>query len=281
MMDKLLVGIDLGGTNIKGAVVTQEGRVLNRSRCETLADEGPDAVIGRIAGLVEKLAEDAGLSTSDLLVVGIGAPGPLSTKTGTVIEAPNLPGWINVPLRDILQEHLGVKVFVENDANAAAWGEKWVGAGRDVSSLICLTLGTGIGGGIVIDGKLLHGVDDAAGELGHMTIVPDGPLCGCGNHGCLETLASAPATARRARESIKAGGESALTQMCGGDLSKITAEMVNKAADSGDELAAEVMRGTAEYLGIAIASLVNLLNPEMVVLSGGMIAAGELSLIHI
>jgi len=274
-MDKLLVGIDLGGTNVKGAVVTQDGKILHRRRCETRADEGKEAVIGRIAGLAEELAGDAGLVTSDLLAVGVGAPGPLSTKTGTIIEAPNLPGWVNVPLRKLLQERLGVRVFVENDANAAAWGEKWAGAGRAVDSLICLTLGTGIGGGIVIDGKLLHGIDDTAAEIGHMTIIPDGPRCGCGNYGCLEALASATATARRAREAIQAGGKSTLQEMCAGDLSKITAAMVDEAAAGGDKLASEVMRGTALYLGIAIASLTNVLNPEMAVLSGGMIAAGE------
>lgn len=274
-MSGLLVGVDLGGTNIKGAVVTEGGEILHRRRCETRAEEGRDAVIDRIANLIEQLCGDAGTPPDELLAVGIGAPGPLSTKTGTIIEAPNLPGWVNVPLRRILQDRLGARVFVENDANAAAWGEKWAGAGRSVSSLICLTLGTGIGGGIVIDGKLLHGIDDTAAEIGHMTILPDGPRCGCGNHGCLEALASATATARRAREAIQAGRDSILAEMCGGDLSRITAAMVDEAAAAGDALASEVMRGTAEYLGIAIASLTNVLNPEMAVLSGGMIAAGE------
>lgn len=270
-----VVGMDLGGTNLRAAVVDESGRILSRARVATGAADGPDAVIARMAECAKAAWEDASLAPSDILAIGVGAPGPLNTRTGTVIEAPNLPGWKNIPLGARLEEAAGVTVFVENDANAAAWGEKWAGAGRDVQSLIMLTLGTGVGGGIVIDGKLLHGIDDTAAEIGHITIRPDGPVCGCGNHGCLEALASATALARRARELVASGGGKIIAELAGGDASRIEARTVHEAILRGDEDARELMAAVGADLGIAIAGLVNVLNPEMVILGGGMIGAGE------
>jgi len=275
MGERFVVGVDLGGTNLRAAVVDGEGKIYGRAKLSTEAHLGKTAVIERMAKTVEGAIKDAGIERNKIVAVGVGAPGPLNSKTGVIIEAPNLPGWKEVPLKDELEGHLGIETFVENDANSAAWGEKWCGAGKDVDTLICFTLGTGVGGGLVIGGQLWRGIDDTAAEIGHMTILPDGPKCGCGNYGCLEALASATATARRAREAIEAGEKSLLADMCGGDLSKITAAMVYEAILKGDTLAEQIMRQTGVYLGIAIASLVNVLNPEMVVIGGGMSAAGD------
>jgi glucokinase len=209
-----------------------------------------------------------------VLGVGVGAPGPLDTKTGVVLLTPNL-GWLNMPLRQRLADALQMRVELDNDANCAVLGECWVGAARSSRHVIGITIGTGIGGGIVVDGELHHGAADCAGEIGHTTIDMDGRRCGCGNYGCLEAYASGPAIARRASEQVEAGDPSVLTEMVGGDLSQITAQTVYQAAQEGDELALEVVRKTAQYLGAGIANLLNIFNPDMVVIAGGVTQAGD------
>jgi len=270
-----VVGIDLGGTNLRAAVVSEAGEVAGRARKPTQAAEGPDAVISRMAEVAAEACEAAGLDRSSVAAIGVGAPGPLNTRTGVVVTAPNLPGWRNIKLKDKLERASGVTTFVENDANAAAWGEKWVGAGRDVDNLIMFTLGTGVGGGIIIDGKLLHGIDDSAAEVGHITVRPGGPICGCGNDGCVEALASATAVARRAREMVEAGRGVILRDLVGGDPSRIEAKTVHEAILAGDADSVSLMADVALDLGIAIADLVNVLNPEMIIIGGGMAAMGE------
>lgn len=274
-MNLVLAGIDLGGTNVKTAIVARNGDLLGKDSRPTHADEGLDSVLDTMVESYEAAMENAGADPSDVLAVGIGAPGPMNWRTGVVFSPPNLPGWENVPLADLMRERLRVPTYVDNDANVACWGEFWSGAGREVDSLVCLTLGTGIGGGVVVFGKLLRGPDGTAGEIGHMNVCRDGRQCNCGAKGCLEAYASATGMVRTAIEGIEAGRQTILTQLCNNDLDRIDGRMISDAIARGDQFAAWVMRETAVWIGTGVASLVNILNPEMVVLCGGMIAAGD------
>ncbi|KPK41814.1 MAG: hypothetical protein AMK72_14885 [Planctomycetes bacterium SM23_25] len=268
-MTKRYVGIDLGGTNLKLGLVSADGRILHRLTTPTEADRGPDHVLERMARAVRDLSEQAGIGTADVAGVGVGAPGLVHWKAGVVLFAPNLKGWTLIPVRDTLHEKLGMLVNLENDANAAAYGEFRCGAGRDVATLFLLTLGTGIGGGIIIDGRLFRGTTDTGAELGHIVVQHGGRLCGCGNRGCLEAYASATAVVGRFNDAVTAGEVSSLA---GND--EITCKDIFDAAARGDETAARVVEQTAEYLAIGIASLMHVLNPERVVLTGGMMGAG-------
>ncbi len=267
-MAGLFVGIDLGGTNLKLGLVTAEGRLLERRSVPTEADRGPDHVLSRMAESCRDLADAT--EGSEISAVGVGVPGPLDTRAGVVVFAPNLPGWRDVPVRDRLQEALGLDVVLENDANAAAYGEFRCGAARDVENMVLLTLGTGVGGGMVLCGRLFRGTNDAGAELGHVVIATGGRWCGCGNRGCLEAYASATAVVGRTREAIEAGEASSLS-----DAADLTAKAVFAAANEGDILAGRIVEETADYLGVGIASILHVVNPEMVVLTGGMMGAGE------
>jgi len=269
-MNKRYVGIDLGGTNLKLGLVTADGKMVARHSSPTEADRGPSHVLGRMADAVRDLCRSAGVDLADVAAVGAAAPGPLDTEAGVVIFAPNLPGWREVRLRDVLQQKLGRPVVVENDANAAGYGEFRCGAGRSVQNMIILTLGTGVGGGIILDGKMLRGVSDTGAELGHIVIHYGGRPCACGNRGCLEAYASATAVVTRTEEAIAAGDKSSLAGRKG-----FTCKDVFDAADAGDALAARIIEETAGYLAAGITSLLHVLNPEMVVLTGGMMGAGE------
>jgi glucokinase len=270
---RYVVGIDLGGTNIVVGTLAEDGSELLGLVSEpTLPEQGGDAVIARIVKLAR--ASMAQAKGKEIVGVGIGSPGPLDTKKGIVILTPNL-GWINMPLRDRIAEGVKLPTVLDNDANCAIYGEWWRGAARGVEDVIGLTIGTGIGGGIVLGGKIYHGASDAAGEIGHMTIDANGRLCKCGNQGCIEAYASGPAIAARAVEGIQAGAKSALPQYVQGDLSKITAQVVYEAANDGDGYALEVVHETANLLGAAVASLVNIFNPNVVVICGGVTQAGD------
>lgn len=263
-------GVDLGGTNLKLGLVSAEGELLHHHSAATEADRGPDHVLARIADAVRALCDAAPIGLADVSAVGLGAPGPVDWKAGVVVFAPNLPGWRDVPARDRLREHLGRPVVLENDANAAGYGEFRCGAGRDVRNLVLLTLGTGIGGGIVLDGRLFRGPADTGAELGHMVIRHGGRRCGCGNRGCLEAYASATAVVARMGERIEAGDPSALAER-----PDFTCRDVFEAAQKGDALAKRIVEETADYLASGITSILHVLNPEMVVLTGGMMGAGD------
>jgi glucokinase len=224
---------------------------------------------------VDAALQTAGLGRDNVAAVGMGVPGPMDWRTGVLYQPPNLPGWHNVPVADHMRERLDLPVYVDNDANVAAYGEYWSGAGQGVESMVLLTLGTGLGGGVVLMGKLLRGIDGTAAEIGHLCVQRDGRQCNCGARGCLEAYASVTGMLRTTVEGIEAGRETLLTDLCDNDLEKLTGEMVSDAVAEGDEFAAWVMHETAVWLGTGIASLVNLLNPEKVVLAGGMIAAGD------
>ncbi len=274
---KYVLGVDIGGTNLVVGAVTEDGGMVRGLLTEpTGVPDGSDAVIDRILRMTASViattrAEDR---DADLLGVGIGAPGPLNRAKGLVIFTPNLR-WTNMPLRDRIGNALGLPASLDNDANCAMLGEHWVGAAKGAKNAVCFTIGTGIGGGIVVDGKLVHGASDVAGEIGHITIEVNGRRCGCGNDGCLEAYASGPAIARRACEAIEAGAVSEITGMAGNDPSTITAQTVFEAAARGDALADELVRDTARYLGVGIANMLNIMNPEVVVVCGGVTQAGD------
>ncbi len=274
---KYILGIDIGGTNLVLGAVTEDGRTVQGLVSEpTGAPDGPDAVIDRILALARGVMERTRAEdpAAEILGVGVGAPGPLDRKSGIVIVTPNLH-WTNMPVRDRIGGPLGLRAALENDANCAMLGEHWVGAAVGAKHAICFTIGTGIGGGIVVDGKLVQGAVDVAGELGHITIEVNGRRCGCGNDGCLEAYASGPAIARRSIEAIEAGESSEMPIMVDGDASLITAQTVFEAAAAGDKLADEIVRDTARYLGVGVANLLNILNPEVVVIAGGVTRAGD------
>jgi glucokinase len=274
-----IAGVDLGGTTINAAVISADGeRVLGMHTAPTNAERGPKYVVDKIIGMVREsmrvAAREGGFDEKEIVGIGIGSPGPLDRATGTVIETPNL-GWRNFPLRDLVANAIGLPAELDNDANAATIGEWWVGAGKNVETMVGVTLGTGIGGGIVLGGKVFHGASDVAGEIGHMSIDSTGRKCKCGNYGCLEAYASGPAIAARAIEGLQSGEQSVLPDLVDGDLSRITAETVYEGIVAGDAYARDVMRDTAKFLGSGVANLINILNPEMIVISGGVTRAGD------
>lgn len=272
-----IVGIDLGGTNIVTGIVAEDGSaVLGARSVSTGPEEGPDAVVQRIiATAKESIAEArAAIPALELIGAGVGSPGPLDTRSGVVLLTPNL-GWVNMPLRQRLRDGLELRTALDNDANCAILGEWWQGAARGTRVTVGLTIGTGIGGGIIIDGRLFHGASDIAGEIGHMTIDAHGRRCKCGNYGCIEAYASGPNIALRAVEAIQSGAQSTLPSYVAGEFSRITAQTVYEAAHAGDELALEVVQDTARYLGAAVASLINIFNPEAIVIVGGVTRAGD------
>jgi glucokinase len=270
---RYIVGIDVGGTNIVVGTVAEDGSEILGLRSEpTGVEGGSDAVVERIVRLARASMADA--PGKQVVGVGIGSPGPLDTKTGVVLLTPNL-GWVNMPLRARVSDGLQLSATLDNDANCAVFGEWWRGAARGVEHVVGLTIGTGIGGGIVLHGDIYHGASDIAGEIGHMTIDSTGRRCKCGNYGCLEAYASGPAIAARAAEGVEAGADSSLPGYVGGDLTKITAQLVYQAAHDGDEFALEVVRDTAKFLGAGVANIINIFNPQVVVVCGGVTLAGD------
>jgi glucokinase len=271
-----IVGLDIGGTNmVVGLVPFPGGEPKGLKKERTLPERGGGDVVARAAAMVRDSVERVPEARAGEVVgIGIGSPGPLNRESGLVLETPNL-GWRNFPLRDLVSQATGLPATLDNDANCATYGEWWQGAGRDARTLVGLTLGTGIGGGLVIDGEIYHGASDAAGEFGHMTIDTTGRKCKCGNYGCLEAYASGPNIAARAVEGLEAGVESILPELVDGRTADITAAIVYEAVVLGDAFAEEVMKETAKVLGVGIANLVNALNPDAVVIAGGVTRAGD------
>jgi glucokinase len=269
------VGVDIGGTNLVVGLVPEAGgdAVALRNRA-TLAERGVAAVVDDIVRMSRDAIAAAGVSGEDVVGMGVGSPGPLDRASGIVLESPNLK-WKNVPLRGLLRDRFQAPVALDNDANCAAYGEWWQGAGKGSSSMFALTVGTGIGGGWISGGELQHGASDAAGEIGHTTVAIDGRLCACGNYGCLEAYTSGPSIAARARQGIRAGAPSLLTELVDGDLELISAATVFEAAIQDDPFAERVVNETARILGVGVANVINLLNPEVVVLMGGVTRAGD------
>ena len=253
------IGVDLGGTNLRAAAISASGEVLAKIVGRAELSQGRETVVGDMISSIKKLQQKCG--ASGFTGVGIGVPGFILLEQGVIIGSNNLPEFENFPIRDYIEQKLGAPVILENDANAAAVGEKWIGAGRDVNDLVLLTLGTGIGGGVITDGKVLHGCAGMAGELGHMTVVTNGNPCGCGNFGCLEKHASATAITAMA----------AMAHL--GD--NLTAEQVYQLAERGDERAKMIFESMGKALGIALAALVNIFNFPLYLLSGGVLGAWD------
>ncbi len=274
-----VIGVDIGGTNLVVGVVPFEGGApLSLRSAATEGKRGPDAVVEDIGAMADAVVDEAldrhGGGRDRIAGVGIGCPGPLDLVRGRVIVTPNL-GWNDYPIRDRIAERLGLRATLDNDANCATYGEWWQGAGRGARSMAGVTIGTGIGGGLVLEGRLLRGASGTAGEFGHTTIDFTGRRCACGNYGCLEAYASGPNIAARAREGIEVGYESSILDLVDGDLSAITALTVYDALLLGDRYAREVMLETARILGAGVANIVNMFNPEVIVVVGGVTRAGE------
>lgn len=274
----LVIAVDLGGTKIAAGIISAGCEILAREYCPTLADDGVEAIIERVVSAVGRLISRQGMDLSQVCCISVAACGAIDSETGVIAFSPNLPGCRDIPLRDILRNRLGVNTMLINDANAAAWGELHLGVGKGVNNLVCLTVGTGIGGAIIIDGRLYTGSSGSAGEIGHMVIEANGVRCKCGNNGCLEALASGTAIAREAVAHVACGEPSSLNEIVAGRLENITAEKVALAAREGDSLALNIINEAATYLGVGMVNLVNIFNPEMIIVGGGVARMGDLLL---
>ena len=272
MKGEAYLGIDIGGTNVKMALVSPAGTVLTRGLIETAVERGPEDVFKRIALAVPSLLTGG----RRLVAAGVGCAGLIDAGKGVLLTSPNFPDWREVPIRRIAGRVFGVQTVVDNDANAAAYGEYRAGAGRGYKNVICITLGTGVGGGIISDGRVLRGGHNYAGEIGHVGINMDGPLCKCGNRGCLEAYIGKRALVRSARAKLKTSGGRILGRLSSRQLRSLTPRMIQEAAWQGDRTARAVFDEAADYLGSGIAALVNLLNPDVVAIGGGVSGAFEL-----
>jgi glucokinase len=273
----LTIGVDLGGTKIETVVADSAGNVLGEDLRPTLADQGgPPAVIARIADSVHAACGKANVRATDTLGIGISSPGPAKPKEGIVTDAPNLPGWHDIHVTKLLSEAVGVPILLENDANAAAYGECRFGAAVGLQHIVYVTLGTGIGGGIIIDGKIYEGASGAAGEVGHMVVLPDGPVCNCGNRGCVEALSAGPAIARDAAALIQGGKAPKLAELASDEPP--TAKTVLAAAQQGDDEARDIIYRAGYYLGLGLTGLLNVFDPQALILGGGLVNLGDLYL---
>ncbi|HEX6292873.1 MAG TPA: ROK family protein [Herpetosiphonaceae bacterium] len=273
---KYVIGVDLGGTQVRAVRIDRDGQIFAYERAETAAESGPAGVLAQIESLITTVTGDT--SRSEIIGVGVGTPGPIDPFAGVVLEAPNLPGWINVPIKAILSERTGLPVEVGNDANVAALGEWRFGCGRGCQHFIYVTISTGIGGGVIADSKLLLGRKGIAGEVGHMTIQTDGPLCGCGNYGCWESMASGTALARVAvgalREEQVAGRRSLIAEIAGAE--PVEGRHIAAAAAQGDRLAQTLMEREGELIGVGLVNLFHLFAPERIALGGGVTKSMDL-----
>jgi glucokinase len=274
----LALGVDLGGSKILTAVVAPQGEMLSRDETVTPVTNNREAVIQGVLDLVHRALNQASIGISEICAIGVGVAGISNPEAGILFTSPNLPALRNVLLRDIMQDKLGKKAFIINDANAAALGEFYFGAARGARNFIYITLSTGIGGGIVIDGKIYNGAIGAAGEVGHMTIDDKGSICNCGNRGCWETLASGTALAREARRQIEERVRTSILEYAEKDIDKVTAQAVHSAAQQGDSLAKELIARTGYYVGVGLANLINIFNPELIVIGGGLSSIGDMLL---
>lgn len=278
MFEKYRIGVDVGGTNVKIALVDKKGEIKYPKTVPTRAEMGYEYTIGNIQQSIKDLITEAGIEKNSLEGIGFGFPGQIDCDNGIVRLAPNIPGWVNVPISEIMQKEFNVPVKVDNDVRCAALAELNYGAGIGCKNLICITVGTGIGSGIIINGKIVRGASNAAGEIGHIKLkMHDGLLCGCGDRGCLEAYASGPSIVAMAKEYVL-GGKSAKFREIAGSVDAITPAIVAQAANEGDSVAKKIFEITGEYIGIGLTSVVNLLNPEKIVIGGGVADAGDILL---
>jgi glucokinase len=272
-MNRLAIGVDLGGTNLRIAAVDEQGHLVEKVTLGTKVSLGRDHVVNDMCDAIQRLLEKFKNSTA-LTGIGIGVPGIIDMQSGLLRESPNLPGWADYPVRSEIEQRLKTVVILENDANAAALGEKWLGAAKDFDDMAMLTLGTGVGGGLVLGGKVWHGMNGMAGEFGHTTVEAEGHPCGCGNRGCLEQYASATAVVRMAKEAISNNGASPLARAAHSDA-EFSARSIYNLAVQGDEDARQIFRRVGRALGIVLSAMVNSLNLPMYVIGGGVSSAWE------
>lgn len=276
----IFVGCDLGGTNIKAGIVdVKTGKVLISDSIPTDSREGADAVLTRMANLISRLIAQSGIQKSEIGGLGISAPGVIDLETSTTIFSPNLYGeWRNIPVGEKMHSYLGLEVSMLNDVRAITYAEWAFGAGKGVDSMACFAIGTGVGGGLIINNQLVLGFDGTAGELGHQTVDLNGPICGCGNRGCIEVYASGPAIAAMAARGVRQGWSTKIVDLIDNDLNKLTPEIVSRAANMGDEFANEVWRRAGFYLGVGVANVLTCVGVKRVVIGGGVAKAGNLLL---
>jgi len=272
-MNKFSIGVDLGGTNLRIAAVDEQGTLVEKVTLGTKVSRGRDQVIADMCDAIQRLS-DKFKNTAPMLGIGIGVPGIIDMQTGLVRESPNLPDWVDYPARAAIEQCLKTVVILENDANVAALGEKWLGAAKDFSDVAMLTLGTGVGGGLVLGGSIWRGANGMAGEFGHTTVEPDGHICGCGNHGCLEQYASATAVVRMAREAIAENPASALARAANSDP-EFSAKSIYNLSIQGDEDARRIFKYVGRCLGIVLSAMVNSLNLPIYVIGGGVSSAWD------
>lgn len=276
MFEKYRVGVDVGGTNVKIALIDKKGEILFSKTVPTRAEMGYEYTINNMKQSIRELVDEAKIDKNSLEGIGFGFPGQIDCDNGIVRILPNIPGWINVPIAEIMQKEFNVPVKVDNDVRCAALAELNYGAGVGCNNLICITVGTGIGSGLIVNGRLVRGASNAAGEIGHVKLsINDGPICGCGDTGCMEAYASGPAIVAMAKDYIK-GGKSTKYREMTNTKSEITPAVVAQAAKEGDVVAQRIFTIMGEYIGTGLASVVNLLNPEKIVIGGGVADAGEI-----
>ncbi len=271
---KYLIGVDLGGTNLKVALLDLEGNI--RKKVSVLTKQGEEVVLRQIVKAVEEIVKKTRVKKSAVLGLGIGTPGLVDSIHGIVYNLTNISGWRNVALKEYLEKNIKLPVYIDNDVNLMALGELMCGAGRGVKNMVCLTLGTGVGGGVIIEGRLYRGSTLSAGEIGHIPVNIDGPRCVCGSYGCLESYVGNARIVEKAVKAIQGGRRSHKKKLAEGDLKAVTPRIISRAARQGDRLAKEIWEETGKYIGLALSGVVNLLNPEMIVLGGGVAQAGKL-----
>jgi len=271
------IGIDVGGTNVKIALV-DEGKIIYSNSVPTYAQMGYEYTVNNIKQAIKDLMKETSTTSKDIKGIGFDFPGQVDYKTGVVKLAPNIPGWVNVPIAKMIEEEFHIPTKIDNDVRCAALGELKFGAGKGCENFVCITVGTGIGSGLVINGQLVRGAANAAGEIGHIKLqMHNGPICGCGDTGCLEAFASGPSIVALAQEYLKSGKSTKFREMAGAD-GEITPYIVAKAAEAGDPVAKRIFQIVGEYVGMGLVSVINLLNPEKVIIGGGVAEAGELLL---
>ena len=268
------VGIDIGGTSVKAGIVDEKGKIIIKSGIPTARTKNYEDVVAPVCEQILKLAESAGITMDEIAGVGIGCPGMITSKTGVVDYTCNL-GWENVPLADAFSRRLGKPVYVSNDANVAALGEAMFGTGKSYGDVIFVTLGTGVGGGVIIDGKLFEGFESKGTELGHMVIIKDGELCGCGRRGCMEAYCSATALIRDTKRAMNEDKQSAMWQFVDGDVNKVDGRTAFECSKTGDASAKKVIDNYVAYLGEGLSNFVNIFRPQAIILGGGVCAQGD------
>ena len=273
---KYVIGVDLGGTNVRAAVVDFEGRIAGQGRTDAKAMEGLDATVGQVVSAIREAISDSGVRMAEIGGCGMGIPGTVKNDEGLVLWSPNFKDWNGVQVRDPIVAKIGVPVSMGNDANVAALGEYAFGAGRAAKCMVMFTLGTGIGSGLIMNGRNWTGVSETAPEMGHHIILADGPRCSCGRYGCVESLCRRDAIIDRAARKAHQGRHTTLIEKSGHDLRYVTPAMIAEAASEGDPISVETLEEVGHYLGIAVANVINMLNPDKIIIGGGIAQAGGL-----